>query len=342
MAIFPDQASLRAAVAPFERASRRRSLFQLANTIIPYLLLLAAMYFSLSLSYWLTLALAVPAAGFLVRSFIIFHDCGHNSFFRSRRANRIGEFWTGLLSFMPAYCWSRNHAIHHATSGDLDQRGTGDIWMVTVQEYRSVSRLRRISYRLYRHPLVLFGLGSLFIFLFEYRIWHRGANAKQRWNILRTNGAIAAIVLIAALTIGIKSYLLIQLPILVLAGAAGIWLFYVQHQFEDTSWERHEQWNFAQQALEGSSFYKLPGILQWFSGNIGYHHIHHLSPRIPNYFLQKCHESSAIFRDVKPLTLRSSLRSLRFRLWDEERRRLVGFDAASAPLREYYEGNCRG
>jgi omega-6 fatty acid desaturase (delta-12 desaturase) len=327
IATIPEKKSWRSAVAPFERPSLPRSLAQLADTLIPYLLLLTAMIFSLSISYWLTLALAVPAAGFLVRAFIIFHDCGHGSFFRSRRANRIMEFWTGLLTFMPAQGWSRDHAKHHATAGDLDHRGTGDIWTLTLQEYRARSTWGRFKYRLFRHPLVLFVLGPLYIFLIEHRVWPAGADKRRRWNVIATNAALAAIVLAASLTIGFKAYLLIQLPILMFSGAAGVWLFYVQHQFEDTYWERHDGWDFARQALAGSSFYKLPRLLQWFSGNIGYHHIHHLSPRIPNYFLQRCHESNPMFSVVEPLTMRASLHALRLHLWDEEQRKLVGFEA---------------
>jgi acyl-lipid omega-6 desaturase (Delta-12 desaturase) len=327
MVTVPDKAVWREAVARFERASRGRSLFQLANTILPYLGLLVAMYFSLRVSYWLTLLLAIPAAGLLVRSFIIFHDCGHGAFFRSRRANRFTEFWTGLLSFMPAHCWSHSHAIHHASSGDLDRRGVGDIMTLTLREYRERSRSGRFRYRLYRNPLVLLILGPVFIFLVEYRFWTRKDDARYRWNVMLTNLALAAIVLGATLTIGLRSYLLIQMPVLLIAGAAGIWMFYVQHQFDGTYWERHERWDYATQALRGSSFYELPRVLQWFSGNIGFHHVHHLSPRIPNYRLQECHESSELFRAVRPLTMKASLACLRLRLWDEERRMLVGFDA---------------
>ena len=330
IATLPDRNSWRAAVARFERASHGRSIFQLANTVIPYLALLVAMYFSMRISYWLTLALAIPAAGFLTRAFIIFHDCGHNAFFRSRRANRITEFWMGLLNFMPAHCWTHSHALHHASSGDLDRRGKGDIWTLTLEEYRSSSRLRRFRYRLYRHPITLFVGGPLFIFLLEYRVWHKGSDARERWNVVRTNIAIAGILLAVAFTIGIKTYALIQLPILMFAGTAGIWLFYVQHQFDGTYWSRNKGWDYEKQALHGSSFYKLPRLLQWFSGNIGYHHIHHLSPRIPNYFLQKCHESSEFFRSIQPLTIRTSLHCLRLHLWDEERGILVGFDAANS------------
>jgi omega-6 fatty acid desaturase (delta-12 desaturase) len=283
------------------------------------------MYFSLDVSYWITLGLAVPAAGFLVRSFIIFHDCGHRSFFISRKANRILAFFTALLAFTPSYYWSHQHARHHATSGDLDRRGVGDMWTLTVEEYMSLSPWMRIRYRIYRNPFFLFGVAPLYLFFVQYRFWSPGDNAHVRWSAMRTNLALAVIVTVASLTIGIKAYLMIQLPIIIIAITAGVWLFYVQHQFEHTYWERHDSWSYVRQALEGSSFYRLPRILQWFSGNIGYHHIHHLSPRIPNYNLQKCHESHPMFQAVKPITLRSSLKSLGYRLWDEERKKLVGF-----------------
>jgi omega-6 fatty acid desaturase (delta-12 desaturase) len=283
------------------------------------------MYLALDVSYWITLALAVPATGFLVRNFIICHDCGHNSFFKSQRANRILGFITGLLTFIPSHHWSHEHAIHHANAGDLDHRGHGDIWTVTVQEYLAFPWHMRAWYRLYRNPVFLFGVAPLFLFFVHYRYWRPGHNARVRWNTIRTNLGLIAIIVAASLTIGIKAYLMIQLPIMVLATTLGVWLFYVQHQFENTYWERHGEWSYVRHALEGSSFYKLPRLLQWFSGNIGYHHIHHLSPRIPNYNLQKCHESNAMFAKVKYITLLTSLKSLGYRLWDEDRKKLVGF-----------------
>jgi acyl-lipid omega-6 desaturase (Delta-12 desaturase) len=312
-------------VRPFEMPSHGRSIGQLANSVLPYLALLVAMYFSLRISYWLTLALAFPAAGFMTRIFIIFHDCGHGSFFRSARANRIVGFITGVMVFTASESWHRRHASHHASSGDLDRRGVGDVWTLTVQEYRALSRWRRLAYRLYRHPLVLLGLGPSYTFFIEHRLWDRHEPVSGRWSTMRTNLALAAIALVCALTIGWKAYLLIQIPVMFLAGTFGVWLFYVQHQFDGAHWERHADWTWTRQALEGSSFYKLPPVLQWFSGNIGFHHVHHLSSRIPNYYLPKCHESVDLFRRVKPITLKTALRSLTFRLWDEEQHKLVGF-----------------
>lgn len=320
-----DRQSWRSAVAKYEAPILARSLRQMANTIIPYFALLYAMYLTLEVSYWITLGLAIPAAGFLIRHFIIFHDCGHGSFFKSRKANRLLEFFTGLVTFMPSYYWSHQHAKHHANAGDLDHRGDGDVWTLTVQEYLELSRWKRIWYRIYRNPLFLFGMVPLYFFIVYYRYWRPGDNKRVVWSTMRTNAALVGIVIAVSLTIGLKAYLMIQLPILIFGGSAGVWLFYVQHQFENTYWERHEEWSYVRHALDGSSFYKLPCLLQWFSGNIGYHHIHHLSPRIPNYNLQKCHASHPMFQEVKHITLWSSLKSLGYRLWDEEHKHLVGF-----------------
>lgn len=321
----PADSEWKAAVARFRRPSHRRSLVQIANTILPYGALMVAMYFSLRVSYWMTLALAVLAAGFLSRAFIIFHDCGHGAFFRSAKANRIVGTLAGLLTFFPSYYWSHEHAKHHATAGKIHRPSVGDIWTVTVDEYLAMPRGRRLLYRLYRNPVVMFGVGPLFTFLIRYRYWVAGDGPRARWSAIRTNLVIAGIVTAAALTIGLKAYVMIQLPVLAIAATAGIWLFYVQHQFEGTYRAREDRWCHVIQALRGSSFYQMPRILQWFTGNIGYHHIHHLSPLIPNYYLEACHEASPLFRAIPPVTLRSSLKALSFRLWDEEGERMVGF-----------------
>jgi omega-6 fatty acid desaturase (delta-12 desaturase) len=312
-------------LARFQRPAFGRSLWQLLNSLIPYCALWALMVWSLSVSYWLTLLLMLPAAGFLVRIFIIFHDCGHGSFFRSRRAN---DFWgtvAGILCFTPYSFWRYQHSVHHATSGDLDRRGSGDIWTLTVQEYLEASHWKRFAYRLARNPFVLFVLAPMWLFLFQQRVCLRNGGARERRSVHATNLALLAIAVMMSLTIGLKAYLLIQLPVMILAAAAGVWLFYVQHQFEGTYWERRGEWDYVTAALKGSSFYKLPKLLQWFSGNIGFHHIHHLSPSIPNYRLEECHKADPMFRQVKPVTLFSSLKCVHFRLWDEEGRRLVGF-----------------
>jgi omega-6 fatty acid desaturase (delta-12 desaturase) len=321
----PDPFVWREVVAKYQRPHLSRSLGQIITTLIPYFALLYAMYLSLRISYAITLALTVPAAGFLVRCFVIMHDCGHGSFFQSKRANRIWGCVTGLLSFIPSYAWSHQHAKHHAAAGNLDNRGYGDVWTLTLQEYLALPGWQRMRYRVYRNPLVMFGFGPLYLFLIRYRFWRRQDNARVRWSTIRTNLMLLGIVLVMSLTIGLKAYLMIQLPVLLLAATAGVWLFYVQHQFDGTYWERREQWSFARQALEGSSFYKLPCVLQWFTGNIGFHHVHHLCPRMPNYHLSTCHESHALFTAVKPLTFRSSFQSLAYRLWDEEGKKLVSY-----------------
>jgi len=331
----PDSGfSWKKAVAKHRTPSLRSSLWQLGNSIMPYLILWGAMVWSLNISYWITLALALPAAGFLVRIFIIFHDCCHSSFFKSRRASRTVEFITGVLAFAPYRQWRNLHALHHATAADLDRRGTGDIWTLTVQEYLEASRWKRLAYRLARNPVVLFILAPLYLFLVEYRFPSRAVSRRQRRGVHMTNGALLLIVLLMGLTIGIKAYLLIQLPVLMFAAAAGIWLFYVQHQFEGVYWERQQNWNFVAAALRGSSFYKLPRILQWFSGNIGFHHIHHLCPTIPNYNLERCHRENLPFQAVKPVTFWSSMKALSFRLWDEQRKKLVGYGRLRAVRRE--------
>ena len=320
-------AAWRRAVDPFQHADIRRSTWQLVNTLIPYLVLWILMYWSLFISYWLTLALSVLAAGFMVRLFVIFHDCAHGSFFASQRANTAVGIFAGILTFTAYYDWRHSHAVHHATAGDLDRRGTGDILTMTVDEYLDAPWSKRLAYRVYRFPPVLFGIGPSFLFLIVQRFPIRVAGQRERNSVLWTDLALLVIVVAAALTIGWQAYVLIQIPIMVIGGAAGVWLFYIQHQFEGVYWERHEKWDFVAAALRGSSFYKLPRILQWFSGNIGFHHIHHLSPRIPNYNLESCYNSSPLFQAVKSITLRSSLKSLKFRLWDERSRCLVGFSA---------------
>jgi omega-6 fatty acid desaturase (delta-12 desaturase) len=316
----------RTAVVKYQHPDLRRSLWQLANTFIPYFIVWYTMYRSLEISYWITLALSVLAAGFLVRIFAIFHDCGHGSFFKSRKANDILGFIAGVLTLTPYYAWRHEHAIHHATAGDLDRRWVGDIWTLTVNEYRELSPKDRLVYRLYRHPIILFVLGPLFLFLIWERFpSHTGSNREHN-SVYWTNLALVGVLALLSVTIGIKAFVLIQLPIAVISSAAGVWMFYVQHQYEGAYWERHDNWDYTSAALQGSSFFKLPRVLQWFTANIGFHHVHHLSPRIPNYYLERCHNENPMFQDVKSITLLASITSLSFRLWDEERRQLVGFD----------------
>lgn len=312
-------------VAYYQQPVTSRALWQLANTLIPYGVLWWLIYLSLDWSYWLTAGFALLAAGFTIRAFIIFHDCGHGSFLPSHTANAVVGFVTGIVTFTAFYQWRWEHALHHATSGDLDRRGTGDIWTMTVQEYLESSRMRKFAYRLARNPIILFLIAPFYLFLIQQRFPTKKAGRRERLSVHITNLALVAIAAGMISIFGWKAYLLLQGGILMVAGSAGVWLFYVQHQFEGAYWERHEEWDYCQAALRGSSFYKLPKVLQWFSGNIGFHHIHHLSPRIPNYNLERCHKSEPLFQTVKPITFRESLKSFRFRLWDEQQRQLVGY-----------------
>ena len=320
-----DSARWREIVARFQVPSTPRALWQIVNTLVPYVALWIGMYFALSISWWLVVPMAILAGGFLVRIFIIFHDCGHGSFFKSNAANDLTGFLAGVLTFTPYYHWRWEHNVHHATSGHLDKRGVGDIWTLTVQEYLEASRWKRFAYRLARNPFILFCIAPAFLFFFRQRFPSRSANTRERHSVWASNIALAAMIVSLSLVFGVKAYLLIQLIILVVGGGAGVWLFYVQHQFEGAYWERHDDWDFTAAALKGSSFYKLPKLLQWFSGNIGFHHIHHLSARIPNYNLERCHRADLIFQQVKPVTFFVSLKSLTYRLWDERRRKLISF-----------------
>jgi len=314
----------RAALSPFEEPQLTPAIRQILTSFVPYVALWGLMVWSLGVSYWLTLALAIPAAGFLIRTFIICHDCGHGSFFASKRANNITGFLTGLLSFTPYFYWSYRHAIHHATSGNLDKRGIGDVWTLTLQEYRDGSFWLRLKFRLVRQPLVMLLFGPIYMFLIFNRVAHLPGSWRWHRSVLWTNLAILALGGGISLLIGFKAYVLIQFPVILFAGIAGVWLFYVQHQFEDVYWESQDKWDYLTAALEGCSYYKLPRILQWFSGNIGLHHIHHLSPRIPNYRLEACHLENPMFHTVRVLSLLESLRCLRLRVWDQERRIMVG------------------
>jgi omega-6 fatty acid desaturase (delta-12 desaturase) len=320
------------AVAAYQNPDLRRSLWQLANSVVPYVVLWYVAYRLLAVSYLLTLATSVLAAGFLVRVFIIFHDCGHGSFFRSKAANDTVGFITGILTLTPYFDWRHEHALHHATAGDLDRRGRGDVWTMTVEEFRTASFWHRVGYRLYRNPLVMFGVGPLYVFLIKQRLPRPGSGARERMSVHLTNLALAVVLAALAATVGLKAALLVQLPIMAISGAAGVWLFYVQHQFEEVYWQRSGQRDYVEVALNGSSLFALPRVLQWFSGNIGFHHIHHLSPRIPNYRLEKCYREQPVFQSVQRITLLGSLRTLRLRLYDEQARRLVGFRAARAAV----------
>ena len=309
----------------FQTPSVAKSMWQLANTLIPYITLWVLMYFSLSYSFWLTLLLAIPTAGFMVRIFIIAHDCGHGSFLKTSKMNAFIGSITSILCCSPYYYWKHDHAIHHSNSGNLDKRGNGDIWTMTVQEYLAAPKSTRVLYRIYRNPFVMFGIGALFVFVVQYRIPKSYMTAKDKKSVWRTNAAIALLLVVMYFTIGLKAFFLVQLPIWTIGATAGVWLFYVQHQFEGVYWGRNEVWNFEAGAVDGSSFYRLPKVLQWFTGNIGFHHVHHLSSKIPNYNLEKCHKAFPFLQEAKTLTLWSSLKCIKYRLWDEENQQLVGY-----------------
>jgi len=313
-------------VAKYQAPDLRRSIQQICNSFIPFIALSVLMYFSLELSYWVTLVMALPAAGFLARIFIIQHDCGHGSFFRSMRANDHLGFLCGILTMTPYKHWRLSHAIHHRGAANLAKRGIGDIDTLTVNEYRELSGWKRLSYRFYRHPFILFGVTPFFNFVVGQRFLFTKYSRKEWASLHWTNLAILGVATLLTLTIGLKALLLIYVPIIALASSLGTWLFYVQHQYERTYWVPDDEWDYALAALKGSSYYKLPSVLRWFTGNIGFHHIHHLSPRIPNYKLKQCHEENPVFQQATVLTLASSLRTASLRLWDEETQRLVGFE----------------
>lgn len=316
---------LKGVVEPFSKAETQTAVRQLVITLLLYVTGWVAMYFSLQVGYWLTLLLAIPTAGFMIRIFIFFHDCGHNSFLPSTRANRRLGFWLGILVFTPGEQWWKSHAIHHATSGNLDRRGVGDVTTLTVDEYLKLPILGRLGYRLFRHPLVMFGLGPLFMFLIKHRIAYPRFGKRETLSVVWTNLGILALAVGLNLLMGFQNYLLIQLPILWLGGMSGIWMFYVQHQFESSYWARHPEWEYIASAFEGASYYQLPKVLQWFTGNIGFHHIHHLSPKVPNYRLENAYNSDEILRRPLTLTIRESLRTIPLTLIDEANDRMISF-----------------
>ena len=314
-------------IAKYGHSNLRKSLWQLLDTFIPYCVVWALMLRTVQRGYpyWITLALAVVAAGFMVRIFILFHDCCHDSFFASRRANTILGYVSGIVTFTPFEDWRYAHNLHHAMAGDLDRRGVGAIRTMTKEEYLAAPTRKRLAYRIYRNPFVLFGPGAALLFLFFQRFSSKGAGKRERNSVVFTNLALLLVAGAATWTIGLQTYLLIQLPIIVIGGSLGLWLFYIQHQFENAYWARHESWDPMKVALEGSSYFKLPKILQWFSGNIGLHHIHHVRPSIPNYNLQQCYDEIPGFQAVKAITLRTSFRSLRLGLYDAKKQTMISF-----------------
>ncbi|MBK7133697.1 MAG: fatty acid desaturase [Bacteroidales bacterium] len=312
-------------ISRYNKPNALKSWWQVVNSMGPYIILWILMIKSIEISYWLTLLLSVFAAGFMVRIFIIFHDCGHGSFFKSKVLNRIVGIITGLIVFTPYNKWHHEHKIHHQTVGNLDKRGVGDVMTLTVDEYQKLSKWRKLYYRIYRNPVVLFGIAPIIIFTIAQRFPKKNMNLTEKLYVHLSSLALAAAVVALIFLIGWKTFLLVQIPILYIATAHGVWLFYVQHQFRDVLWSKAENWDYMNTALKGSSMFKLPFLLNWFTGNIGYHHIHHLSPMIPNYNLKKCHRENAIFQQVKPITFWSAFESALLKLYDEKSGRLVKF-----------------
>ena len=314
-------------VSQYQKPQTSKSLFQVATTLIPYLILWYLMYRSLEVGYWLTLLLAIPTALFVVRLFVLQHDCGHGSFFKSQKMND----WTGMMcsvfTFVPYHYWRRTHAIHHSATGDLETRGIGDFYTLTVNEYLGKSRWGRLKYRLYRNPISMFLIGPTYVFLIAYRFDFLGRKdwKKERRGLFWTNIALLAVVVIMSLLIGFKDYALVQLPITFIATGLGSWFFFVQHNYEDAYWAKKPEWDYTTAALEGSSYYKLPRILQWFTGSIGFHHIHHLSPKIPNYLLEQCHNENPMFQTPVTLTLLTGFQTTGLSLWDEDNKKLINF-----------------
>jgi acyl-lipid omega-6 desaturase (Delta-12 desaturase) len=321
----PPRPPWRDALAPFATPSAARGLLAVATSAVPDLALTAAIYTTLGESLALTVALTILAAGFLVRVFVVFHDCAHGSLLPSRHANTVLGAAMGVLVLSPFVRWRHDHAVHHATAGDLDRRGIGDIVTLTVDEYAARSWRGRMGYRMLRNPLVMFGLGPIVAMVIGPRIVARGAKPRMRKSVLVTDAAIVAAVGGLCWLIGWGDFLLVWAPAAMLAGSVGIWLFYVQHQFEDTYWQRRDEWTYADAALRGSSYLRLPAVLRFFTGSIGLHHVHHLNARVPHYHLKPAHESSPLFASVPTLTLWDGLRAVRLKLWDERSGRLVTF-----------------
>jgi len=327
----PDNAWI-SIIMKYNRPALRKSIWQICNSLLPYLLLWYLMYQSIQISYWITLGLALLSSGFLIRLFIIFHDCGHGSFFKSKQANDIVGIFLGILTFTPYYKWHYHHKVHHATSGNLDKRGVGDVWTLTVEEYLNATKWKRFVYRAFRNPFVLFTIGPLYVILIQNRVTKKQMNRQEKLNVYFTNLMILLMATLISLLIGFRAFLLIQVPVIILSHCLGLWLFYVQHQFDEVSWERQEAWDYKNSAMKGSSFLKLPVILQWFTGNIGFHHVHHLSSKIPNYYLARCHYENDFFKEINPIGMVSAFRAFKLNLWDEAARRMISFRRIALPV----------
>ena len=323
----PSARGLARKCASYGRPDARRSVTQILTTAVPFALLWTAMVFALDISYWLTLLLAVPAAGLLVRFFIIQHDCGHGSFFKSRATNDLVGRLTSVLTVTPYGYWRRTHGMHHATSGNLSRRGVGDIDTLTVKEYLALPARKRLAYRIYRNPFILFGVGAHYWFLVKHRVpFGLPLPWRQAWrSIVATNLLMVAAATGLTAAVGFGTLLLVHVPIVMIAVTIGAWLFYIQHQFEDAYWQDDAHWSYHDAAIKGSSYYTMPKILQWFTGNIGLHHIHHLCSKIPNYRLQECLDSIPELKHAARISLSGSLKCAKLALWDEDRGKLIGF-----------------
>ena len=326
----PEPRALARLLARYREPDSARGAFELTITAVPLLVIWALMWAALENGYWIGLLGAAPAAGLLVRLFMIQHDCGHGSFFSGRLANDWVGRAIGVMTLTPYDYWRHNHARHHASSGNLDDRGVGDIDVLTVREFAALSPWSRMLYRLYRHPAVMFGIGPTYLFILRHRLpIGMMRSGWEPWlSTMGTNAAIAILVAALIWLVGLGTFLLVQLPITVLAGSIGVWLFYVQHQFEHTFWSHQESWTFHEAALRGSSHYHLPGVLRWFTANIGVHHVHHLCSRIPCYRLPEVLRDHPQIAAVGRITMLQSLQCVRMALWDEAGRRLVSFGEA--------------
>jgi len=323
-----NDTSLRSALAPYAVARFGRGITTLLTSVVPYVSLIAAAAVALRISSALAVVVSILASGFLLRTFIVFHDCAHGSFLPSKRTNAVLGAVLGVLVYTPFAVWRREHAIHHATAGDLDRRGVGDIETLTTDEYRQRPWWGRLGYRLFRNPLVMFGLGPLWVILLGPRIVSWSAPRRLQRSALGTDLALLAVVGGLCWLLGWKGFLMVQLPALLVTGSVGIWLFYVQHQFEDTYWQSSDSWSYDDAALKGSSYLRLPRILQFLTGNIGLHHVHHLSARIPNYNLQAAHDENPALHSVPTISLLDGIRATRLKLWDAQQGKLVGFREA--------------
>jgi len=318
-------AQLHKSVRPYTFADNKKSIIQILNTILPLFISWTLAYISISYSILLALVFTILASGLIIRTFIIFHDCTHGSFFHNKKLNDTVGTITGVLTMFPYAKWKREHAIHHASSSNLDARGVGDIWVMTVDEYEDASKWQRFAYRMYRNPFVLFGLGPIYLVIISGRFNRKDARKKERNNTYLTNILIVLFYGAIAFIVGWQAFLIVQVVSMYIAASLGIWLFYIQHTFEDSYFEEESEWDYVKAAVDGSSYYKLPRLFQWLTGNIGYHHVHHLAPRVPNYNLEEAHESTPPLHQATTITFKTSLESLKYRVYDPKNKVFITF-----------------